>query len=117
MPSGRFNIFLYPKSLDMRAGYDRLAYLCKEELGINPYQGAIFIFFNRERNRTKIFFYDGSGCCVFSKRLEQGRFKVPMIKDGEAYGVVPSSDLALLLEGVDISQLQRPKHWPSPEVD
>lgn len=111
LPSGQFRIFLYPKSLDMRAGYDRLAFLCKDELGMNPHAGAIFLFFNRDRNRIKIYFYDGTGSCVFSKRLERGRFKFPRMAEGQAYGVLPSSELALVLEGVDTSLLRHPKGW------
>ena len=108
---GKFSIFLYPRPMDMRAGYDRLAFLCDAELGIDPYQGAVFLFFNRERNRAKVFFYDGTGSCVFSKRLELGRFKIPEVGEGQTYGSVPSSELALLLEGVDTSKLKKPKGW------
>ena len=111
MPSGRFKIFMYPRPLDMRAGADRLAYLCKEEIGMNPYQGAVFLFFNRDRTRAKVYFYDGTGSCVFSKRLEQGRFKVPVVAHGLKCGVIASSELSLLLEGVDTSKILRPKSW------
>jgi transposase len=111
MPSGQFKIFMYPKSLDMRAGADRLAFLCKDEIGMSPYQGAVFLFFNRDRSRAKIYFYDGTGSCVFSKRLECGRFKVPMVSEGRKYGIIASSELTLLLEGVDTSKIARPKAW------
>lgn len=117
LPSGQFRIFLYPTALDMRAGYDRLAYLCKEELGMNPYGGAIFLFFNRGCNRVKIYFYDGTGSCVFSKRLEQGRFKIPRISDGAQYGIVASSELALLLEGADTAAVKRPPGWRPKDVE
>ena len=115
IPSGQFKIFLYPNPIDMRAGYDRLAYLCKEELGMNPFGGAIFLFFNRPRNRINIFFYDGTGSCVFCKRLERGRFKFPSIASGKAYGILPASELSLVLEGVDTSQITHPEGWqPTP---
>lgn len=111
MPSSHFRIFLYPKPLDMRAGYDRLAQICKAELGMNPYGGAVFLFFNRDRNRARVYFYDGSGSCLFSKRLEKGRFKVPEVKEGKAYAVIESSELSLLLEGADLTKVTRPKRW------
>ena len=111
IPGGQFRIFLYPKPLDMRAGYDRLAQICKSEIGMNPYGGAIFLFFNRQRNRARIYFYDGSGSCLFSKRLERGRFKIPTVAPSFAYAVVESSELSLLLEGADIGKIIRPKRW------
>jgi len=111
MPSGHFKIFMYPRPLDMRAGADRLAYLSKEEIGMNPYQGAVFLFFSRDRSRAKIYFYDGTGSCVFSKRLERGRFKVPVVAHGLKCGIIASNELSLLLEGVDTSKLSRPKAW------
>ena len=120
LPGSQFRIFLYPKPLDMRAGYDRLAHICKSELGMNPYGGAVFLFFNRDRNRARVFFYDGSGSCLFSKRLEKGRFKIPTVADGATYAVVESSELSLLLEGADITKVTRPKRWqpkPQPEAD
>lgn len=119
MPTSQFRIFLYPKPLDMRAGYDRLAHICKTEIGMNPYGGAVFLFFNRERNRARIYFYDGSGSCLFSKRLEKGRFKVPVINQAAAYATVESSELTLLLEGVDITRLTRPQRWQPkpPEIE
>ena len=61
LPSSRFKIFMYPKAFDMRSGYDRLAMICREELGLNPYSGALFLFFNKTLTRAKIFFFDGSG--------------------------------------------------------
>ena len=90
MPSSNFQIFLYPHSLDMRAGYDKLAHIVKDEIGLNPYNGAVFLFFNRDRTRARIFFYDGSGTCQFSKRLEIGRFKVPTIDKAAKYAVIES---------------------------
>jgi transposase len=117
MPTGQFKIFMYPRVLDMRAGADRLAHLCKEEIGMNPYQGAVFLFFNRDRSRAKIYFYDGTGSCVFSKRLERGRFKVPLVGSGQKCGIVVSNELSLLLEGVDTSKILRPRPWiPKKEI-
>ena len=116
MPSHHFQIFLYPRALDMRAGCDKLAQIVKAEIGLNPHNGAVFLFFNRDRTRARIYFYDGSGSCLFSKRLEQGRFKVPVIDSSAAYAVIESTELGLLLEGADVTRVTRPKHWrPRPD--
>jgi transposase len=111
MPSNQFQIFLYPRAMDMRAGYDKLAQVVKDEIGMSPHNGAVFLFFNRERTRARVYFYDGSGACLFSKRLEQGRFKVPIIDPGAAYAVIESTELGLLLEGCDVTKVIRPKRW------
>jgi transposase len=116
LPSNQFQIFLYPKFMDMRSGYDRLAEICRIELGVNPYSGAVFLFFNRQRDKARIIFYDGSGSCLFSKRLERGRFKVPFVDPKSAYAMIEAKQLGLLLEGVDLSTIKTPKPW-KPSID
>ena len=108
-PAGRYRIFAYAKALDFRCGMDRIAAVCKAELAMNPYGGAVFLFFNRSRDRVKIFFYDGSGPCLFLKRLDRGRFVQPRVEVGAAHAEIPATDLALLLEGIDVSKIPRPK--------
>lgn len=121
IPGGQFRIFLAPRPIDMRFGIDRLAHLCQSELEMNPHGGAVFLFFNRSRNRAKIYFFDGSGSCLFLKRLERGRFKVPSALVGARTISIPANELGLLLEGVDVAKIQRPKKWvprlPPKEVD
>lgn len=118
LPSSRFKIFMYPKAFDMRSGYDRLAMICKEELGLNPYSGALFLFFNKTLTRAKIFFFDGSGSCLFLKRLEKGRFKAPLhINNKHPYILIESSELALLLDGADVSKVIKPKKWHPPNIE
>lgn len=102
---------MYAESIDMRSGYDRLAYYCKEHIGMDPFSGAVFLFFNRSADRVKIFFYDGSGACIFMKRLERGRFQIPKLSlsgRNQKNVSIAASELGLLLEGVDTSTLKRP---------
>lgn len=113
VPSSGFRIFLYPHPINMSAGYDKLAYLASSKLGMNAHGGAVFLFFNRQRTRAKIFFYDGSGSCVFAKRLERGRFRVPTLVEGGGHATIGSSELGLLLEGADIEKIPRPRPWQS----
>lgn len=108
-PAGHYRIFAYAKALDFRCGMDRIAAVCKSELAMNPYGGAVFLFFNRSCDRAKIFFYDGTGPCLFLKRLDHGRFKRPRAEPGVPHAEIPASDLALLLEGIDVSKIPRPK--------
>ena len=109
IPAGQYRVFAHTKALDFRCGMDRIAQICKSELAMNPYGGAVFLFFNRRRDLAKIFFYDGTGPCLFLKRLDHGCFKLPRIEAGAAHAVIPATDLALLLEGVDVGNIKRPK--------
>lgn len=108
-PAGQYRVFAHTKALDFRCGMDRIAHICKAELAMNPYGGAVFLFFNRRRDRAKIFFYDGTGACLFLKRLDFGRFQLPRVEPGASHAMIPATDLALLLEGVDVGNIKRPK--------
>ena len=57
---------------DMRKGIDGLAMLVQEVLHQDPFSGHLFVFRGRKGNLLKIVFWDGSGLCLFTKRLEQG---------------------------------------------
>jgi transposase len=111
-PSGHYRIFAHRAALDFRCGIDRIAYICKAQLAMNPYGGAVFLFFNKNRDRAKIFFHDGTGPCLFLKRLDRGRFQQPKAQPDAAHAEIAASELALLLEGIDIAKIPRPK--PSP---
>jgi transposase len=118
IPSGSFKVFYWPAPLDMRAGIDRIAHLVKTELGMSPYGGAVFLFFSRDRTRAKIYFFDGSGSCLFLKRLERGRYQLPETAVGARVATIASSELALLLEGCDVRAVRRPKaRWVPKESE
>ena len=115
MPNSQVKIFVATGAVDMRFGFDRLAFTVKSALGFDPYCGALFLFFNRSADRARIIYFDGSGSCRFSKRMEKGTFKVPMRKGCEESLQIAATDLALLLEGVSVSRITRPKPWePTP---
>lgn len=95
----QYQIFLYPKPVDLRAGVDGLSRFCRIEMEMNPRGGAIFLFFNRSKDRVKILFHDGTGACIFYKLLDQGRFKIPKVDETTQRVSLPASQLNLLLEG------------------
>lgn len=111
IPMNHVKIFCATEPADMRHGFDRLARQAKESLEMDPYCGALFLFFNRGRNLARVIYFDGSGSCTFSKRLEQGTFKVPKIGDGQVSVEILASELSLLLEGVRIGSFRRPPPW------
>ncbi len=115
IPMSHVKVYMAVSAADMRWGFDRLASECKEMLGLDPYCGHLYLFLNRARDRARIIYFDGSGSCVFSKRLEKGTYKVPVHRSGEATVKIVAADLALLLEGVNVSNVARPKPWrPTP---
>ncbi len=116
MPGGNFRVFYQVSPLDMRAGIDRIAHLCKTELQMNPYGGAVFLFFSRDRTRAKIYYFDGSGSVLVLKRLERGRFQIPAVDSGAKVATIAASELALLLDGADLSGVRRLKaRWVPPK--
>lgn len=84
---------------DMRRGFNTLAAQTEKMLEEDPYSGHLFVFRGRRGDLLKIIWWDAQGACLFSKRLERGRFVWPAAKDGKV-SLSPSM-LAMLLEGID----------------
>ena len=86
-------------TVDMRRGFDGLAADVAQTLQADPYSGAAFVFRSKRGDYVKILTWDGSGLCLFAKRLEKGRFVWPPIVEGALH--LTSAQLALLIEGID----------------
>lgn len=101
--TGALKVFVALEPQDMRKSFNGLAALVGDHLDADPYQGALYIFTNRRRNRIKILFWDGTGLWVACKRLEQGRFSwpKPSRKGQKRLSLTPEA-LALLTDGVDL---------------
>jgi len=84
---------------DMRKGFAGLSALAETVLRQYPYSGHLFVFRGRRGDLIKIIWWDGQGACLFSKRLERGRYVWPSPADGKL-SVTPAQ-LAMLLEGID----------------
>ena len=92
-------IWLYAGVTDMRKGFAGLSALAGKVLGQDPYSGHLFIFRGRRGDLIKVIWYDGQGSCLFSKRLERGRFVWPSRKEGKL--ILSPAQLSMLLEGID----------------
>src|SRR3546814_3380080 len=86
----------------MRKGCDGLARQVQETLLDDPFSGHLFVFRGRRGDLLKVLWWDGQGLCLFSKRLEKGRFVWPSPADGKV--VVTPAQLAMLVEGIDRSE-------------
>ena len=84
---------------DMRRGFNTLAAQAETSLSEDPYSGHLFVFRGRCGDLVKIIWWDQQGACLFSKRLERGRFVWPAAKDGKVS--MSSAQLSMLLEGID----------------
>lgn len=95
-------VYLASAPVDMRKQYDGLWALAENTLRENPFEGALFVFTNRARDRVKMLYWDGSGVWVFAKRLESGRFSWPPASaDGAKVSVTPAA-LTMLLAGIEL---------------
>lgn len=102
IPSG-VEIYVGLEPIDLRWGFDRLAGLVEDRLGRVARSGALFVFFGKRRTALKVLFYDGSGLCLFYKRLDRGTFRVPVaLEDGSAMRELVERELDDLLSGVAV---------------
>jgi transposase len=86
----------------MRKNFDTLSGLVTEELGRELCSGDMFLFVGRNRKRAKILYWDGTGLCLFSKRLEKGRFAAPWSSASTQPLIWTTTELSLFLEGSEL---------------
>ena len=102
-------IYLATGTTDLRRSIDGLSALVRERFDLDPLSGHLFLFRNRRGDRLKILAWDQGGFWVLYKRLERGTFAWPPEED-DAPVILRSSDLLLLLSGVDLSHTRR-RRW------
>ena len=92
----------------MRKSFDTLSALVIEKVEEDPQSGHLFVFVNRRRDRLKVLWWDRSGYCLLAKRLEHGQFRVFDQAQGKGGAFeLKASDLALVLEGIDLRGSKR----------
>lgn len=102
IPAG-VEIFLALTPIDLRWGFDRLAGLVESQLGRRPRSRALFVFFGKRRTALKVLHYDGSGLCLYYKRLDRGSFRIPEALEEDATSrTLDDRELADLLYGLDV---------------
>lgn len=97
MPTTR--VYLACRPVDLRKGLDGLTAQVANVLQADPFSGHLFIFRGKRGGYFKLVYWDGSGLCLFAKRLEKGRFVWPPIVDGRMR--LTPAQMALLIEGID----------------
>jgi transposase len=100
-------IWLAVEPTDMRCGFDRLAERVRTVIGEDPLGDSLFIFRSRRGDRLKILTFDRDGFVTWYKRLETGVFKLPRVSPGARSLELRASELAMILDGIDMTKLKR----------
>jgi transposase len=103
----RARIWLAREAQDMRCGFDRLAERVRGVIGQDPLSGHWFVFRSRRGDRLKILTWDRDGFVLWYKRLEGGVFKLPRTEETARAVELRASELAMILDGIDVSRLKR----------
>ena len=98
VPSGT-RVWLAAGVTVLRRGFDGLSALVQTKLETDPFAGHLFVFRGRRGDLIKVLWWDGQGMCLFSKRLERGRFVWPSAPSGRV--ALTPAQLSMLLEGID----------------
>jgi transposase len=112
-------IFLCTAPTDMRKGFDTLAALVEQRLDQDPLAGDLFVFRSKRGDRLKLLYWDEDGWAIWYKRLEEGTFPWPAadgqrLRVGEHGLVLRPAELAMLLDGIDLTEVRRQKRYQRP---
>jgi transposase len=123
--SAHTKVFLARNATDMRMSFHGLITLTEAVLRKDPTSGHLFVFLNRRRDMIKVLYWDGSGFCIWYKRLERGTFQAPPVGPGDVgNGIeVSAAQLSLILEGIELTSVKQrlrfrrsPPETPSSEL-
>lgn len=116
-PGRALRVWAWPRPTDLRKGYDGLYALVRNDMRRDPLCGDLFLFVNRNRTHCKILHWDGTGLCLYAKRLEQGRFAKLWREPGSTPLDLSPAELALFVEGCGLVgrvPLAPPEYHPEP---
>ncbi len=109
--SSATRIWLATAPADMRCGFDRLADLARNVTSQDPLAGHLFVFRSRGGDRLKVLYWDRDGYALWYKRLEEGTFKWSRVPDDQASVLLRPSELAMLLDGIDLKSVRRSNRY------
>lgn len=95
---------MHREPVDMRKSIDGLSFIVSSEFASNPSDGAVYVFFNKQRDKLKLLYWDRNGFCLWYKRLEKERFKIPELH-GAVFEISPEN-LRWLMDGLDIRKIK-----------
>ena len=108
-------VYLCLTACDMRKSFDGLHQLVRDYLQLDAFAGHLFVFASRRRDRLKILYWDRDGFAVWSKRLEEGTYAMPLGGSAEEQRrEITAQELGALLSGIDLSRAQRRQRYQRP---
>ena len=109
-------IWLCTGPTDMRCGFDRLAERAGTVTRQDPQSGHLFVFRSRGGDRLKLLYFDRDGYVLWYKRLEEGTFKLPKTSAEQPSVELRASELAMILDGIDLASIKRVKRYRREEI-
>lgn len=108
-------VYFATAPMNLRMSFEGLSNAVREVLREDPLAGHVFVFLNRRKTMVKLLVYTRGGYTIIHKRLEQGTFAFPArVVDGVASVAIDVHELAMLLEGVDLSRAKTSARWEPP---
>jgi transposase len=105
-------VYLCLTPCDMRKSFDSLHALVREHLELDAFAGHLFVFASRRKDRVKILYWDRDGFALWSKRLEEGAYAMPLaVGATERRREITTQALAALLSGIDLQRAARRKRY------
>jgi hypothetical protein len=95
----------------MRKGFDALCGVVRSDMGRNPLSGEVFIFMNKSRTTIKLLHWERGGLVLYHKRLEEGRFALPVLDTATRSYSLLWTDLVLMIEGISIDRISYGKRY------
>ena len=109
LPSS-MRIFLAAEPVDFRKAHDGLVAVVRDHMQDDPFDGSVFVFTNRRRDRIKLLLWDHNGFWLLYKRLERGTFRT-VARRGERRVEISRAELSMLLEGIDLEAGKIRRHF------
>ncbi|HZY12799.1 MAG TPA: IS66 family insertion sequence element accessory protein TnpB [Beijerinckiaceae bacterium] len=111
-PTGAVRVLVATTPVDFRKGAEGLAALVRETMNADPFSGAVYVFRAKRADRVKLIYWDGTGVCLFAKRLEDGKFRWPNAQDSVMR--LSAAEFSALLEGLDWKRVHAARETPAP---
>ncbi len=105
-------VYLCTAPCDMRRSFDGLYAVVSSTMQLNAFDGHLFVFSNRRKDRIKILYWDQDGFAIWAKRLEAGTYAMPFTEpDGQRRCEITAQELGAILSGIDLSQANRRRRY------
>lgn len=109
--TNRHKYYYHVVATDLRKGFDSLSGVIRNEFGMNPCDGSVYIFVNKKRDKMKMLVWESSGFMLYYKRLESGTFEHPKYSKTQKQLVLSYSTLLFMIQGVKLGRIQHRKRY------